>query len=114
MLLLCMGQNSTLIRMLTIMFSHICGSNVHLVRLINGRLGHSCEVHSVCGSSVVADSIVTLKNPNGKRGLSSIIFGEIWTHLLQMQGWLCSKSTTEENADDLYGAFRRVILVVTQ
>ena len=47
--------------MLTIMLSHICSSNVHVVGLNNSRLGLSCEVQCVCCSSVVFDSTVTLK-----------------------------------------------------
>ena len=60
--------------MLTSMFCHLYSSNVHLVGLNNGGLGRSCEVHSVCGSSVVVGSIVTLKKFQTERGLSFMHF----------------------------------------
>ena len=56
------------------MFSHICSRNVHRVGLNNGGLGSSCEVHSVCGSSVVVGSIVRLKKSKQEGDLSFMLF----------------------------------------
>ena len=99
--------------MITIMFSHICSSNIHLVGLNNGGLGRSCEVHSVCGSSVVVGSIITLKKFQTARGSELHAFLVKDGHISCKVGF-AAKVHAEENADDLDGGFLRVISVVTQ
>jgi hypothetical protein len=99
--------------MLTIMFCHLYSSNVHLVGLNNGGLGRSCEVHSVCGSSVVVGSIVTLKKFQTVRGNELHAFLVKDGHISCKVGF-AAKIHAEENADNLDGAFLRVISVVTQ
>ena len=99
--------------MITIMFSHICSSNIHLVGLNNGGLGRSCEVHSVCGSSVVVDCIITLKNFQTESGSELHAFLVKDGHISYKVGF-ARKVHADENADDLDGAFLRVIFVGTQ
>ena len=97
------------------MFSHIFRSNVHHVGLNNnnGGLGRSCEVHSVCGSSVVVGSIITLKKFQTARGSELHAFLVKDGHISCKVGF-AAKVHAEENAVDLDGAFLRVISVVTQ
>ncbi len=95
------------------MISHICCSNFHLNGLNNDGLSHSCEIHSVCGSSVVVGSIVTLKKFQKERGSELHAFLVNDGHISWKVGF-AAKVHAEENADDLDGAFLRVILVVTQ
>ena len=99
--------------MITIMFSHICSSNIHLVGLNNGGLGRSCEVHSVCGSSVVVGSIITLKKTQTARGSELHAF-LVKDGYISCKVGFAAKVHAEENADDLDGAFLRVISVMTQ
>jgi hypothetical protein len=85
--------------MLTIMFCHLYSSNVHLVGLNNGGLGRSCEVHSVCGSSVVVGSIVTLKKFQTVRGNELHAFLVKDGHISCKVGF-AAKIHAEENADN--------------